>query len=426
MKNLSKWIGRIALGIVGLLLLLVIGAGIWVMSQPSLPEGPLVLQQESLTSPTYREAADSALAMIQKVSVELGLPSVSVAVSIDNEVVWAAALGMADVGEGRAVNLETVYRSGSIAKSMTGLAAVKLVEEGKLELDRPVREYVPSFPEKRWEPTVRQLASHTGGIRHYSQPGHESFFGEQLSKHHYTSVEEALGLFKQDTLQYEPGTGFQYSTHGFTLLSAAMESASGSSYLDLVSELVWQPAGMSRTQADDLTKEIPNRIIPYVHLSGKLLHMEGPDPSYKWAGGGLLTTPTDLVKMGGAFMNGQLLQVDPLHPMFEPRPLADGSPNPQNYVLGWRHSMETDLLGTTDSLATVHHGGSSPGGNSFLLLVPAEKIAAATMTNLSIRNSWALRKSMYKIAGMFRARRVEKNSGRAEDLNFGLDQIDTK
>lgn len=410
MKNFIKGIGRFVLFLLGVILLLAMGVGTWVLFQPSISDTAHELQDEALSSAVYRQTADSALAMIQKASVELELPSVSVAVSVENEIVWAASLGMADISEKRASKLNTRYRAGSVSKSMTGLAAAKLVEMGKLDLDAPIYEYVPSFPPKKWEPSLRELASHTGGIRHYSRQGHPSFWGEVFSKHHYTSVEEALVLFKEDTLLFEPGTGFQYSTHGFTLLSAALETASGTPYLDLVSKWVWKPANMHDTRPDDLTQEDENRIIPYINLKGKYLHVEGADPSYKWAGGGILTTPSDLVKMGGAFLSDQLFNKTLRDTLFIPRPLADASPNPQDYALGFRNGRESELLQTNDSLLVLHHGGASPGGSSFFLLIPDGRVAGAIMTNVSLSDSWPLRKALHEIAGMFRNQKLKTDN----------------
>ncbi len=398
----KRWIARGLKTLLGAFLLALLVGGAWWIGQPTLPEGGLDLNEEVLASPTYREAADSALTLIQDVAVELGLPSISVAVSVDGEPVWAASLGWADVGARRAAQPGTRYRAGSVSKSMTGLAAARLVQAGKLDLDKPVRDYLPSFPGKRWEVSSRQLSSHTGGIRHYANPGESGFFSEQFSGHHYASVEEALGIFKDDPLLFEPGAGFRYSTHGFTLLSAVMASAAEQPFLDLMSALVWTPFRMSDTRPDDLTQADPNRAVPYTPIGGRLLHLEGPDPSYKWAGGGILTTPADLVRMGGALLTDQVVAPDLRQKLFTPKPLADGSANPQRYALGWRVQEEAELLEASGSLVVMNHGGSSPGGSSFLLLVPDGRVAAAAMTNLSLADPAPIRRAVYRIAGRFR------------------------
>ena len=87
--------------------------------------------------------------------------------------------------------------------------------------------------------------------------------------------------------------------------------------------------------------------------------------------------------------------------MFTPRPIADGSANPQGYALGWRNETQTELIGSAEPRAVVHHGGQSPGGSSLILLVPDDAVAAAVMTNLSIADPWPLREALYQIAGKF-------------------------
>ena len=408
MSKVKKWVVRGMKVFLAFLLLVILAGGGWWLTQPVVPAGAPDLQEETLASAEYRVVADSALVLIRRVAQDLGLPSVSVAVSVEGEPVWAVALGVADLSENHEAGLGTRYRAGSVSKAMTGLAAAKLVEAGKLDLDAAVRQYVPAFPAKRWEVTLRQLGSHTGGIRHYANLGASGFWTERFSKHRYASAKEALGIFKEDPLLFEPGTDFEYSTHGFTLLSAALETAAGIPCPDLLAELVWNPLGMAATRPDDYTREDPDRAVSYMALGGRLFHIEGADPSYKC---GILTTPTDLVRMGGSFLTGGIIDTDLREALFSPRPLADGSQNPQGYALGWRNALVTDLLGSPDTLAVLHHGGSTPGGSSFLLLFPDGAVAAAAMTNLSLGNSWPLQRTVYQIAGLFRAVRLPPATG---------------
>ena len=413
MKKLFKWLLNgilILLALVGIIFLIGI---FYILFQPSLPQNAQKVQEEYLISSDYRPVADSALLWLQEVAEELHLPSVSVAVGIDNEQIWAASIGMADIKEEKASSLDTRYRAGSVSKSMTGLLAAKLASQKTLDLDASIDSYVDHLPARDIQPTLRQLGAHTGGIRHYSGPGHSAFFDEQFSQKHYTSVREALGIFIGDSLQFSPGEGFQYSTHGFTLLSAALEKATEESYLELVQKHIWDAAGMTNTRPDNLREEDLHRAKPYTELLKRMVYLEGPDPSYKWAGGGILTTPTDLVAMGGAFLTGGITGVLPSDSLFTPISLGDGSKNPQNYSMGFRNDHEKELLGYDHPVHVMHHGGSSPGGSSFLLMIPRDTLAASAMTNLSLKNAWPLRKKVYKIAGVFGKRHkqlVQKDS----------------
>lgn len=414
MKKLLTWIGRIFAFLFSLLALIALGIGIYILFQPSTDDASNQLNEEYLLSDEYRTLADSSLKNAQELSQQMELPSLSIAVGINDELIWAAAIGYADIKNEQANDLQTVYRSGSVSKSMTGLAAAKLSEQGKLDLDAPITQYIDVLKDKRWDPSLRELASHTGGIRHYSSPGHPSFVSEQLSKKHYNSVEESLPIFVNDSLIFEPGTSFRYSTHGFTLLSAAMEKGAGQNYLDMVEELVWKPAGMEQTRPDDLTIGQPNRITPYVKFAGHFINLEGPDPSYKWAGGGILSTPSDLVKMGSAFMNAKILSQGTADPLFIPQALKDASPNPDGYAMGWRNTKETELMNSAEEIRTMHHGGASPGGSSFLLILPDNTLSIAVMSNVSLSNSWPLREYAFKVAAKFREYEAVKKETQPE------------
>lgn len=418
MKTLKQWGLLAAKGLLALIVLALLLGGAWWLTRSPVPEGVPQLQEQRGATVAYEPAADSALALIEHVSKAEKLPSVSVAVSIRDTVVWAVALGMADVGEGHPAQLATRYRAGSISKTMTGLLAAILVEDGQLDLDASVRSYVPSFPEKRWTVTSRQLGAHTGGIRHYADPGASGFWTEQFSSHHYESVEEALDLFKDDSLLFEPGTDFAYSTHGFTLLSAVLEKAGGASYGTLISDRLWTPFGMENTRLDDITHPDSNRAVPYVSMGGRLVHMEGPDPSYKWAGAGILTTPQDLVRMGGAFLSNRIVDADLRADLFQPQPLKDGSPNPEGYALGLRNERVTERLTAQDTLSVLHHGGNAPGGSSFLLLVPDDTLAVAAMTNVTLNDPSAFRHAVYDVAALFR---TNQRTARSENLTAEKD-----
>ena len=132
---------------------------------------------------------------------------------------------------------------------MTSIALAILVEEGKLDLDAPIQNYVKSFPVKdKGEVSARLLASHRAGIRHYLPDGSDNFVTT-----HYDDVVDALEIFSADPLLSTPGTEFSYSSHGYNLLSAVIQSASGQDFLTYMRERVWAPMKLLDTVADHTT-----------------------------------------------------------------------------------------------------------------------------------------------------------------------------
>jgi serine beta-lactamase-like protein LACTB len=159
---------------------------------------------------------------------------------------------------------------------------------------------VPDFPEKKYPFTARQLAGHLAGIRDYR----EDVAGDLIRTEHYATAIDALATFKEDSLLFEPGTQFRYSSFGWNLLGALIEKITGSHYLTYMSETIFNPLGMESTLGDDATKTITNRSTFY-DLTGKPNDLG--DISYKYASGGLLSTADDLVKFGNEMLNGKSL-----------------------------------------------------------------------------------------------------------------------
>jgi CubicO group peptidase (beta-lactamase class C family) len=105
---------------------------------------------------------------------------------------------------------------------------------------------------KRYPITVRQVAGHLAGIRHYRP-------GELENQRHYPTVVDGLAIFEDDSLLFEPGTRFEYSSYGWNLLSAVIEGASGEPFLDFMNERVFTPARMTQTIADFPDSVVPRR-----------------------------------------------------------------------------------------------------------------------------------------------------------------------
>lgn len=354
---------------------------------------------------------ESLLATAKK----LNAPGISAAIGVDDKVIWAQALGHADISEGKPASVRTQFRVGSVSKSITSVGLGKMVEDGLVNLDDAVQSHVPYFGEDKPALSLRQLASHTSGIRHYGFcfcfPAVES-----LSTKQFDSMEESVGIFGKDKLQFEPGRGFQYSTYGYTLLSAAMEEASGKPFLDYMQQQVFAPLGMSQTMGDLSTKEVPERTRFYIVRKGKYREAYSVNSSYKWAGGGMLSTPTDLIKMANALLNDNFLDSTTREELWTPIPLDNGEMNPQNYALGWRVGEVSELV-PEGNVSIVHHGGTITGSITLLILFPEYKVSIAMMVNRS-GSSGELFKPIFNLAKVIlpvkAAMQAEKEQQHAE------------
>ena len=312
---------------------------------------------------------------------DYGLPSLSMAVAIDGEIVFAEAVGFADVDNKRRATPQTQYSVGSIAKAMTGLALMRMVDKEKISLNASVYQRVPEFPEKSWPMTVQQLASHTAGIgRPWSARNQLEF---KTPKDH-TSPLDVLSIFANDPLKFEPGSDFQYTSMGYVLLSAVIEKASSASYLDVMKDEVWLPLGMSRTEFDDSHLDPQSEAVYYEakQADGKYLLAPKPrDRSYLFGAGGFVSTPSDLVKLSLAWSQEDYLSSDSKNALMTPIALVNGEINPQKYSLGWRVG---ELEVHNQTVSAVHHGGVTwKAATGFVFIVPEYNAAIAYTTNMS-------------------------------------------
>lgn len=320
-------------------------------------------------APRWKAATDSARAWIRAFQEQRHIPGVSVAVGVGGELVWSEGFGFANVEHRVPVTPRTRFRIGSISKSLTAAAIGQLYEQGRLDLDAEVQRYVPSFPGKRWPITVRHVAGHIAGIRHYR--GDES-----LSYRRYATVLAGLDIFDDDSLLFEPGTKYSYSSYGWNLLSAVVEAASGESFLAYMRRHVFEPAGMSHTVADVVDSLIPDRTGFYdVRDGGRVVNAPAVDNSYKWAGGGFLSTPEDLVRFAFAHRAPGLMKPETVRALWTSQRLRSGEET--NYGIGWQ--TRVDSLGHR----LVSHSGGSVGGNSLLLIHPELQVVVAIVANVS-------------------------------------------
>jgi serine beta-lactamase-like protein LACTB len=292
----------------------------------------------------------------------------TVAVAVDGRMLYSKGLGTADVEHAVPANNETLIRTGSLAKPLTAVAAMTLVEAGKLDLDAPVQKYCPAFPQKQWTITTRELLAHTSGIRHYK--------GDEMdSTKHYKNMSDGFAIFAPDPLLFEPGTKFSYSTYAYTVAGCVIEGASGERFYDYLHEHVLFPANMTHTFVDDVYSIIPQRARGYETKNEKLENAGLMDSSYKIPGGGLVSTAEDFVNFGSALMSGNILKSQTLTALWTPTGvpnLNDGKTS--TYALGF------GVL-TISGQQYIGHTGGQQGTSTAITLIPGKRFAVAVFAN---------------------------------------------
>jgi serine beta-lactamase-like protein LACTB, mitochondrial len=330
------------------------------------------------------------------------LPGLSIAIAEDDQV-WTAAFGSADLEQNVPVDSHTLFRTASITKWMTATAAMRLADEGKLNIDAPIQQYCPQYPVKQWPITSRELLSQLSGIRHYHGANGEPrdtaaqrdaldalVKREQSTQYtRYTEVAPTLDAFKDDPLIYQPGTHFLYSSLGYRVMGCVLEGAAQMPYRALMRNLVFTPAGMSTITEDDAQIITPHRVAGYAWDENKhLIRAPFRDVSENLPGGGDLANPQDLVRFAIAFNSGKLVQPKTRDLMIERPKLIDGSPAPDapNYFgmgSGLYYGLGIFVGKSATGERLLMHTGRDPGASTELLLAPDSSIAIAVMSNVS-------------------------------------------
>ena len=307
-------------------------------------------------------------------------PGMSIAVAVNGKLVWAEGFGLADLEQCVPVTPKTKFRIGSASKSLTSAGAMLLYDQKRLDLDAPIQRYVPTFPAKGQAITTRQLLGHLGGIRDYN--AEES---SKLDRDVYHSVSESLKRFKDDPLAAPPGTKWIYSTYGYVLASAAIEGASGQDFLSFMHDEVFSPLGMQDTLADESDKIISGRARWYTIMAdGSYRNAPYEDLSYKWAGGGFLSTAEDLARFGSALLKPGFLKQDTLAMIFSRQETNAGKKT--NYGLGWFiHDTGDD-----GKERQFEHSGGVAGSSSWLVIYPDQGVVIAWVQNSNDFRDWPL------------------------------------
>ncbi len=302
---------------------------------------------------------------------EQRIPGFSVAVVVHDQLVWSEGFGFADLESGMRATGSTIYRIGSVSKPVVGTALMQLVEQGKVDLDAELQTYVPEFPRKRWPITIRHLVTHTSGIRHY--------LGDEFaSMKHYDDLVSSLEIFSSDSLLFEPGTRYSYSTYGFNLVANVVENAGGMPIADYMARYVYEPAWMNNTGLEDQREIQPGRAKWYeTDRNGQWVNTAYADLSNKYAGGGITSTVEDLCRLHIAYAAGRMMKPETVEQMYTNQTLKDGSPH--SYGLSWR--VDQYELPDGRLVRRVSHGGGSIGANTSFIRFPDQGFAVAVTAN---------------------------------------------
>jgi len=300
------------------------------------------------------------------------VPSISAGVYKDGKITWLGVKGSVDLEDKDPAMISSVYRIASITKPITAVAIMQLYEKGLIDLDKEIQAYVPYFPSKKWKITVRNLLNHTSGIRGYKDD-------EFHNKKFFAATTEAIKVFAYDSLNFEPGTKYEYTSLGYSLLAAVVENMAKMTFENYLIKNIFTPAGMKNTMVDRQKEVVPNRVKGYEKdFERKFVNAPLADLSIKVAGGGLISNSEDLLLFSKALLQGKLIKPATFNLMCTQSKLNNGSK--LYYGLGFALSFEND------SLKSISHTGGGTGFSTMLLIYPKLNLATIHLINISDRN----------------------------------------
>lgn len=302
---------------------------------------------------------------------EQHIPGLSVAVVKEGRIVLAKGYGWANVESKVAATPETVYPLASLTKQFTATAIMLLVQDGKLGLDDKISRYLDYTPPNWKDVTIRQLLTHSSGIKDYLNEMNSS-------TRNGTNPEEIVAGIGQMPLNFTPGSQAFYSNTGYLVLGIIIKRASGKSYDEFLAERVFKPLGMRQTRRDSPDDIILNRAAGYVWWGNKLHNSPYVHPTlYDNADAGLISSVTDLARWDAALYRNNLLTDSSRAQMGSPVKLSDGVT--RAYGFGW-------LLEEVNGHKLLYHNGNRVDTSTFIGRFVDDKLTVIVLTNLSDAN----------------------------------------
>lgn len=294
-------------------------------------------------------------------------PGATVIVVKDGKTVLRRAYGMADTGKGVKMTPEMALRLGSITKQFTSTAILMLADEGKLALDDDITKHLQGYPARGKKISIEHLLTHTSGIVSYTgKPAYSATMTQEMT------VARMIDSFKNDPLDFEPGSQYRYNNSGYFLLGAIIEKISGQSYAAFLEQRIFTPLGMNDTYYEGFGKS--RAPVAAGHTRGatgfgaaRPLSMSQP-----YAAGSLVSTVDDLARWDAAVSAGKLLKPASWQRAFTSYRLTDGKPT--NYGYGWE-------VGKVQGEAMSGHGGGINGFTTHAMRLPDQKVYVAVLTN---------------------------------------------
>ncbi|HVK09758.1 MAG TPA: serine hydrolase [Gemmataceae bacterium] len=356
----------------------------------------------------YAEAIKGLEILIERERQENGIPAISVAIVEDQTILWAKGFGHADLARTKPATADTVYRAGALAVPLTYIAVLQLVDQGKLDLDQPVSNYLPDFkPDNpfRTAITLRHLMTHRSGL--VSEPPSGNRYDPTSP-----SLEATVASLNGSRLLFEPGTAFRHSDAGQAVVGRILEKADGRQYARIIRDALLKPMKMTSSdigRTPEVTKSVADGLMWTLH--GR----EFTAPTFDIGNapvGGLYSTATDLGRFAAAVLGHLGGLVSPAAAKKVVSPQLPDPGDVSGFSLGgffvWRGPDWTE----------VRHCASVYGFTTQFSLLPADRIGVVVLANKGAMNGAVERVAQFAMRSLLAAR-----TGKAAPLSAALSPV---
>ncbi|WP_190246210.1 serine hydrolase [Gelidibacter gilvus] len=299
-------------------------------------------------------------------------PGVSFLVSKDGQPIYQKAFGMANLELNVPMTPNNVFEIGSMTKQFTAVSILILAEQGKLNLEDEITKYMPDYPTQGKKITIRHLLNHTSGIKSYT--GMPNF--KTRAKIDMTP-KELIEVFKNESMDFEPGDQYKYNNSGYVLLGYIIEIISGDTYAKFLENNIFKPLKMNATNPGSKKDIIINRASGYSEIENGYENAEYLSLTIPYSAGSILSTTGDLLKWQNALTNHTLIKSDSYEMAIHGSTLNDGTHIPYGFGL-----EEGNINGSP----SIHHGGGIFGYTSMGIFLPQENIFVTGLTNCDCKN----------------------------------------
>jgi D-alanyl-D-alanine carboxypeptidase len=314
--------------------------------------------------------------VVKKMMQERHIPGLSIAVSMPGGKVIEESYGLANLEYKEPVEKDSIFAIGSISKTFTAIAIMMLQEEGKLSVNDRITKYFPQYP--GWnEITLRHLLQHTSGIKDVTDI--EPFKSNQGKD---WTPQEVIAVIAEKPLDFEPGQKAKYSNTGCIILGLVIEKTTGVSYGDFIAAKITKPLGMTHTALGSNSAIVPKRVSGYTY-AGSIMNADYASLALPYASGGILSTPSDMIKLAKVFRGEALLKEKSIGEMFGPARLNNGTRyESSDPGLKITFGYGLDSIVVKEKIIPAKTGGIS-GFNSFFAYFPESQTMVAVTANLN-------------------------------------------